>query len=88
MTDSGGIQEEAPHLGKPVLVLRQVTERVEAQRAGTVRLVGTDIGEIVIHANKLLRDPDEYNNMSKSINPYGDGNASAKIVDALLNYFN
>ena len=61
MTDSGGIQEEAPHLGKPVLVLRQVTERVEAMKAGTVRLVGTDIDEIVLHANKLVQDPNEYN---------------------------
>lgn len=88
MTDSGGIQEEAPHLGKPVLVLRGVTERVEAEHAGTVRLVGTDIDEIVLQANKLIRNEDEYNHMSKSINPYGDGNASARIVDALVNYFN
>jgi len=87
MSDSGGIQEEAPHLGKPVLVLRHVTERVEAEHAGTVKLVGTDIDKIVLNANKLLRDLDEYNRMSKSINPYGDGNASAKIVDALINYF-
>jgi len=87
MTDSGGIQEEAPHLGKPVLVLRHVTERVEAEHAGTVKLVGTDIDKIVFNANKLLRDIDEYNLMSRSINPYGDGNASGKIVDALLNYF-
>ena len=87
MTDSGGIQEEAPHLGKPVLVLRQVTERVEAERAGTVKLVGTDIDEIVLNANNLIRNEDEYNHMSKSINPYGDGNASAKIVDALVDYF-
>ena len=87
MTDSGGIQEEAPHLGKPVLVLRDVTERVEAQHAGTVKLVGTDIQQIVLNANKLLRNLDEYNNMSKSINPYGDGNASVKIVDSLLKYF-
>ena len=87
MTDSGGIQEEAPHLGKPVLVLRDVTERVEAQHAGTVRLVGTDVDKIVLHANKLLRNSDEYNNMSRSINPYGDGNASVKIVDSLLKYF-
>jgi len=87
MTDSGGIQEEAPHLGKPVLVLRDVTERVEAEHAGTVRLVGTDVQEIVLNANKLIRNPDEYNHMSKSINPYGDGNASVKIVDSLLKYF-
>ena len=87
MTDSGGIQEEAPHLGKPVLVLRQVTERVEALHAGTVRLVGTNIDKIVSNANKLLREPDAYNDMSKCINPYGDGNASHKIVEALVNYF-
>jgi UDP-N-acetylglucosamine 2-epimerase (non-hydrolysing) len=88
MTDSGGIQEEAPHLGKPVLVLRDVTERVEAEHAGTVKLVGTDIDKIVVNANNLLRDKIEYNQMSRSINPYGDGNASAKIVDALITYFN
>ena len=88
VTDSGGIQEEAPHLGKPVLVLRTVTERVEAERAGTVRLVGTDIDRIVLEVNKLLRDVGEYKCMSTSINPYGDGNASARIVDALLKYFN
>ncbi|HEY8805358.1 MAG TPA: UDP-N-acetylglucosamine 2-epimerase (non-hydrolyzing), partial [Clostridium sp.] len=82
MTDSGGIQEEAPHLGKPVLVLRHVTERVEAEHAGTVKLVGTDIDNIVVNANKLLLDSDEYNHMSRSINPYGNGNASVKIVDA------
>jgi UDP-N-acetylglucosamine 2-epimerase (non-hydrolysing) len=88
MTDSGGIQEEAPHLGKPVLVLRHVTERVEAECAGTVKLVGTDVDKIVVNANKLLRNSEEYNKMSNSINPYGDGNASSKIVDSLLNYFN
>ena len=88
VTDSGGIQEEAPHLGKPVLVLRDVTERVEAESAGTIRLVGTDARKIVLETNKLLHDLEEYNCMSTSINPYGDGNASAKIVDALLEYFN
>ena len=88
MTDSGGIQEEAPHLGKPVLVLRTVTERVEAEHAGTVRLVGTDVDKIVLEANKLLRYEEEYKSMSTSINPYGDGDASAKIVDVLLKYFN
>lgn len=88
MTDSGGIQEEAPHLGKPVLVLRTVTERVEAEHAGTVRLVGTDVDKILLEANKLLRDEDEYKRMSTSINPYGNGDASAKIVDVLLKHFN
>ena len=87
MSDSGGIQEEAPHLGKPVLVLRDVTERVEAQKAGTVKLVGTDVHEIVLQASKLLKNSNEYHKMSKLINPYGNGNASAKIVDVLLNYF-
>jgi UDP-N-acetylglucosamine 2-epimerase (non-hydrolysing) len=88
MTDSGGIQEEAPHLGKPVLVLRTVTERVEAEHAGTVKLVGTDVDKIVLEANKLLHNEAEYNLMSTSVNPYGNGDASAKIVDVLLKYFN
>jgi UDP-N-acetylglucosamine 2-epimerase (non-hydrolysing) len=88
MTDSGGIQEEAPHLGKPVLVLRTVTERVEAEKAGTVRLVGTDVDKIVLEANKLLCDVEAYNHMSTSINPYGNGDASVKIVDVLLKYLN
>ena len=87
MTDSGGLQEEAPHLGKPVLVLRDVTERPEAVEAGTVKLVGTDIDQIVNEANELLRNPEAYFKMSKSINPYGDGIASKRIVDAILKYF-
>lgn len=88
MTDSGGLQEEAPHLGKPVLVLRDVTERPEAVEAGTVKLVGTDVDKIVSEANKLLRNSESYNKMSKAINPYGDGEASRRIVDAILKYFN
>ena len=88
MTDSGGLQEEAPHLGKPVLVLRDVTERPEAVEAGTVKLVGTDIDKIVSEANELLRNPESYFKMSKSINPYGDGIASQRIADAILKYFN
>ena len=88
MTDSGGLQEEAPHLGKPVLVLRDVTERPEAVEAGTVKLVGTDIEQIVNEANELLRNPEAYFKMSKSINPYGDGIASKRIVEAILKYFN
>ena len=88
MTDSGGLQEEAPHLGKPVLVLRDVTERPEAVEAGTVKLVGTDIEQIVNEANELLRNPEAYFKMSKSINPYGDGIASQRIVDAIFKYFN
>jgi UDP-N-acetylglucosamine 2-epimerase (non-hydrolysing) len=87
MTDSGGLQEEAPHLGKPVLVLRDVTERPEAVSAGTVKLVGTNEEEIIENANKLIRDKIEYDKMSKSINPYGDGNASKRIVDAILYSF-
>ncbi len=87
MTDSGGLQEEAPHLGKPVLVLRDVTERPEAVEAGTVKLVGTDIDRIVSEANELLRNDEAYFKMSKSINPYGDGIASRRIVEAILKYF-
>lgn len=87
MTDSGGLQEEAPHLGKPVLVLRDVTERPEAVQAGTVKLLGTDKGIIINEANKLLRDSNEYNNMSHAVNPYGDGKASKRIADAILYYF-
>ena len=87
MTDSGGLQEEAPHLGKPVLVLRDVTERPEAVEAGTVKLVGTDIEKIVSEANNLLNNVESYNRMSKAINPYGDGIASQRIVDAILKYF-
>lgn len=87
MTDSGGLQEEAPHLGKPVLVLRDVTERPEAVAAGTVKLVGTDVDQIVNEANELLKNPEAYSKMSKSINPYGDGIASQRIVDAIFRYF-
>lgn len=87
MTDSGGLQEEAPHLGKPVLVLRDVTERPEAVQAGTVKLLGTDKEIIINEANKLLRDSNEYNNMSHAVNPYGDGKASKRIADAILYYF-
>lgn len=87
MTDSGGLQEEAPHLGKPVLVLRDVTERPEAVKSGTVKLVGTDINTIVNTANELIRDSVEYDKMSRAINPYGDGEASQRIVAAILGYF-
>ena len=87
MTDSGGLQEEAPHLGKPVLVLRDVTERPEAVVYGTVKLVGTDIPKIVETANNLLRNSEEYNKMSKAVNPYGDGKASERIVAAILQYY-
>lgn len=84
LTDSGGIQEEAPGLGKPVLVLRQVTERPEAVQAGTVRLVGTDQQRIVAETVRLLEDPQTYASMSRAINPYGDGHAAERIVKALL----
>lgn len=87
MTDSGGLQEEAPHLGKPVLVLRDVTERPEAVDAGTVKLVGTDIATILNTANELIRNSAEYDKMSRAINPYGDGKASERIVHAILDYF-
>jgi len=86
MTDSGGIQEEAPTLGKPVLVLRKETERPEAVKAGTVRLAGTVENEIVEHAIKLLEDKADYETMAQSVNPYGDGYASKKIADILENF--
>lgn len=87
MTDSGGIQEEAPTLGKPVLVLRKETERPEAVKAGTVRLAGTIEKEIIEHATKLLEDKEDYEKMAKAVNPYGDGNASERIVKVLLYHF-
>jgi len=80
ITDSGGIQEEAPSLGKPVLVMRNTTERPEAVEAGTVKLVGTDRKKIIKETQKLLDDKEYYNKMSKSHNPYGDGKASQEIV--------
>ena len=84
LTDSGGIQEEAPSLGKPVLVLRNVTERPEAVSAGTVKIVGTDTEAIVAEASKLLTDTAAYERMAQSVNPYGDGNAAKRIADELL----
>lgn len=87
MTDSGGIQEEAPHLGKPVLVLRDVTERIEAKEAGTVKIVGFKKDNIVKEANILLNNQREYYKMSKAINPYGDGNSSSRIVKIILENF-
>jgi UDP-N-acetylglucosamine 2-epimerase (non-hydrolysing) len=83
ITDSGGIQEEGPSLGKPVLVLREKTERPEAVTAGTVRLVGTDENAIVREASTLLDDPEAYRTMARRHNPYGDGHASERIADAL-----
>lgn len=87
MTDSGGIQEEAPALGKPVLVLRTETERPEAVKAGTVALVGIEQENIYNKAHLLINNIEEYEKMSKAINPYGDGKASERIVKAILNYF-
>lgn len=84
LTDSGGIQEEAPGLGVPVLVLREVTERPEAVEAGTVRVVGTDRERIVAEAMQLLEDDDAYEQMAQAVNPYGDGHAAERIVAALL----
>ena len=81
ITDSGGVQEEAPSLGKPVLVMRDTTERPEAVEAGTVKLVGTNKESIIKEAQKLLDDEKEYNKMSKAHNPYGDGKACEKIVE-------
>ena len=85
LTDSGGIQEEAPSLGKPVLVMRETTERPEAITAGTVRLVGTDPQRIVEEVTRLLHDDNEYQIMSRAHNPYGDGLACDRILDALKN---
>lgn len=84
ITDSGGVQEEAPSLGKPVLVTRDTTERPEAVEAGTVKLVGTDASKIVSEANELLKNPDSYERMSETINPYGDGLAVGRIANKLI----
>ena len=86
LTDSGGIQEEAPGLGKPVLVMRNTTERPEALEAGTVKLVGTDRKLIVNEVTELLNDNQYYNSMSKAVNPYGDGLASKRIVEVLTKF--
>ncbi|GAA5525029.1 UDP-N-acetylglucosamine 2-epimerase [Microbulbifer aestuariivivens] len=84
LTDSGGVQEEAPALGKPVVVMRETTERLEALAAGTVKLVGTDVEKIVSVVSSLLDDDNEYRAMSRAHNPYGDGYASEKIVEGIL----
>lgn len=88
MSDSGGIQEEAPSLGKPVLVLRDTTERPEGIAAGTLKLVGTNFGKIVREAQLLLDNKEEYKRMSQASNPYGDGQASSRIVKVLEKIFN
>ncbi|MPM74546.1 UDP-N-acetylglucosamine 2-epimerase [bioreactor metagenome] len=87
MTDSGGIQEEAPSLGKPVLVLRNTTERPEGVATGTLKLAGTEIETIYSLTKELLTDKKAYNLMSNASNPYGDGNASKYIVDAIIEKF-
>ncbi|HTO28062.1 MAG TPA: UDP-N-acetylglucosamine 2-epimerase, partial [Devosia sp.] len=84
LTDSGGVQEEAPSLGKPVLVLRENTERPEGVAGGTARLVGTEVDLIVSNATRLLDDPMAYRGMAERHNPYGDGRASARILKELL----
>lgn len=86
LTDSGGIQEEAPGLGKPVLVMRDTTERPEALSAGTVKLVGTDYNAIFNNVSELLDSPEAYEKMSHAVNPYGDGKACGRIVDALKDW--
>lgn len=87
LTDSGGIQEEAPSLGKPVLVLRDTTERPEAVTANTVRLVGTDENRIVAAATELMTDPVAYEIMARAVNPYGDGHAAGRVVGAIEHFF-
>jgi UDP-N-acetylglucosamine 2-epimerase (non-hydrolysing) len=87
MTDSGGLQEEAPSFGVPTLVLRDTTERPEGIEAGTLQLVGTDEEDVYAHARKLLSDAALYERMSKAANPYGDGKASERIVQAILHHF-
>lgn len=88
MTDSGGLQEEAPHFGKPVLVLRTETERPEAVEAGTVKVVGVEENAIYSAAKTLFDNPDAYNAMAHAVNPYGDGHASERIVDVLKGMMN
>ena len=87
MTDSGGLQEEAPAMGKPVLVLRRETERPEAVAAGTVKLAGVAYDNIVRLANALLEQPEVYDRMAHAVNPYGDGNACRRIADAIEWHF-
>ena len=88
LTDSGGLQEEAPSLGVPVLVLRETTERPEGLEAGTLKLVGTETSQIVREATRLLDDPVAYAEMARAVNPYGDGHAAKRIIDALLHMEN
>ena len=87
MSDSGGVQEEAPSLGKPVLVLRDTTERPEGIEAGTLKLVGTDVEVIYQETLNLLNNKENYEKMSKASNPYGDGHASERIVNNIIHFF-
>lgn len=87
LTDSGGLQEEAPSLGKPVLVLRETTERPEAVTAGTAKLIGTDSDRILAETSELLNNPDAYQRMATAVNPFGDGHASERILQIVLQYF-
>ena len=87
LTDSGGLQEEAPALGKPVLVLRRETERPEAVAAGTVKLCGVEYDDVLRMGNELLRSREAYDAMAHAVNPYGDGHACARIADAILWHF-
>jgi UDP-N-acetylglucosamine 2-epimerase (non-hydrolysing) len=87
ITDSGGIQEEAPALGKPVLVMRDTTERPEAVDAGTVLLVGTDVDRIVSETERLLDDQEHLEKMQRAANPYGDGTAATRITADISDYF-
>ena len=87
LTDSGGLQEEAPSLGKPVLVLRHETERPEAIAAGTVKLAGVIEDDIYLMSKTLLTDSDAYGMMAHAVNPYGDGKASERSVDAIIHHF-
>ena len=86
LTDSGGLQEEAPSLGKPVLVLRETTERQEAIAAGTAKLIGTNPDAIFNHAQDLLSNPEAYQKMATAINPFGDGLAAVKIVEVIKKF--
>jgi UDP-N-acetylglucosamine 2-epimerase (non-hydrolysing) len=87
LTDSGGVQEEAPSLGKPVLVMRETTERPEAVEAGTVKLVGTDRAQVSKALNELIEDHQAYLSMANAVNPYGDGRAAARAVAAVQQLF-
>ena len=88
LTDSGGVQEEAPSLGKPVLVMRDTTERPEGVDAGTVKLVGANAAMIIESVSELINDPAAYEQMAQAKNPYGDGKAAVRIAEAVLKFLN